>query len=136
MTDFISFKTLKRSTKPNSYLLAPPELCLASEPDSAPPEFNVTARALFSQLSEMIAAERNWGDLIADPEALRLKFIARTALMRFKDDVDIMVIAPDAQAGDGAAASLAIYSRSRIGYSDLGANQRRVDAIIAGLTAN
>jgi len=137
MTDFISFKTLKRSVKPNSYLLAPPGLCLASEPDQAPPEFNLTARALFSQLSEIIAGERSWGELVADPEALRLKFVARTALLRFKDDIDIMVIAPDTQSGNGAiGASLAIYSRSRIGYSDLGANKQRVDAIIARLTAN
>jgi len=137
MTDFISFKTLKRSTKPNSYLLAPPDLCLAAEPDDGAPTFANSARGLFSQLNEIIAGERNWGDLIADPQALRLKFIARTALMRFKDDVDIMVIAPDAQSGgDATGASLAIYSRSRIGYSDLGANKQRVDAIIARLTAN
>jgi len=136
MTEFISFKTLKRPLKPNTYLLAPPNLCLAAEPDAAPPFFSNSPRGLFSQLSEIIAAERSWGDVIADTEALRLKFVARTALMRFKDDIDIMIIAPDAQANSGeSGTTLAIYSRSRVGYSDLGANKKRVDQIIAKLTA-
>ncbi len=136
MTEFVSFRTLKRPAKPNTYLLAPPDLCLAAEPDAAAPSFSMSSRGLFSQLSEIIAGERSWGHVVADAEALRLKFIARTSLMRFRDDVDIMVIAPDAQANNGEnAATLAIYSRSRVGYSDLGANKKRVDHILAKLTA-
>ena len=137
MTDFISFKTLKRSSKPNNYLLAPPDMCLAAEPDDPAPIFANSARGLFSQLSELIASERRWSDLKADSESLQLKFIARTPLMGFKDDVDILVIAPgDAGGQSESGASLAIYSRSRVGYSDLGANKKRVESIIARLTAN
>lgn len=136
MTEFISFKTLKRPPKPNTYLLAPPNFCLAAEPDAASPTFPNSPRGLFSQLSEIIAAERNWGNVTADAEALRLKFVARTSLMRFKDDIDIMIIGPDPQTSSGEnGTTLAIYSRSRVGYSDLGANKKRVEYIIAKLTA-
>lgn len=129
MTDFISFKALKRPPKPNTCLVAPDNHCLAAEPDFAPPVMAMTARGLYSRLSEIIASERRWGKIQADPEALRIKFVATTGLMRFKDDVDIEVIEVD----DGKA-SFAIYSRSRIGYSDLGANRKRVSDLIHRVT--
>ncbi len=131
MTDFISFKSLKRPPKPNTCLAAPENHCLAAEPDFAPPTVEMTGRGLFSKLSEIISAERRWGSIETDAEQLRLKFIATTGLMRFKDDVDIEVIPVD----DGHA-TLAIYSRSRVGYSDLGANRKRVMDLIGRMTTN
>lgn len=125
MTDFISFKSLKRPPKPNTCLVAPENHCLAAEPDFEPPELDRTGRGLFSKLSEIIAAERSFGKVTADAEQLRLKFVATTGLMRFKDDVDIEVIPLE-----NGKATLAIYSRSRVGYSDMGANQKRVRKLI------
>jgi len=125
MTDFISFKSLKRPSKPNTCLVAPADHCLAAEPDFSPPHLNMSGRGLFSNLNEIIAAERQFGKLQADAEKLRLKFVATTGLMRFKDDVDIEVIPLE----DGKA-TFAIYSRSRVGYSDMGANQKRVRKLI------
>ncbi|MCR9078577.1 MAG: DUF1499 domain-containing protein [Hyphomonadaceae bacterium] len=125
MTDFISFKSLKRPPKPNTCLAAPENHCLAAEPDFAPPVMAMTGRGLFSRMSEVIASERRFGDFEADPENLRIKFVATTGLMRFKDDVDIEII----PVNEGKA-TFAIYSRSRVGYSDLGANRKRVKELI------
>ncbi len=91
----------------------------------------MTDRGLFSKLSEIIAAERSFGRVESDAENLRLKFVATTGLMRFKDDIDIEIIPIDQ-----GRSTLAIYSRSRIGYSDLGANQKRVRKLIGQLTTN
>lgn len=129
MSDFISFKSLKRPPKPNTCLAAPENHCLAAEPDFAPPVMAMTGRGLYSRLSEIIASEKRWGSIEADPEALRIKFVATTGLMRFKDDVDIEVIPVD----EGKA-TFAIYSRSRVGYSDLGANRKRVRDLIHRVT--
>ena len=129
MSDFISFKSLKRPPKPNTCLAAPENHCLAAEPDFAPPVMAMTGRGLYSRLSEIIASEKRWGSIEADPEALRLKFVATTGLMRFKDDVDIEVIPVDED-----KATFAIYSRSRVGYSDLGANRKRVRDLIHRVT--
>ena len=131
MSDFINFKSLKRPPKPNTCLAAPENHCLAAEPDFAAPEFLLTPRGLFSKLSEVVAAERSWSKVESDAEALRLKFVATTGLMRFKDDVDIEIIPLD----EGRA-TFAIYSRSRVGYSDLGANRKRVGKLIERVTAN
>ncbi|MEO0550145.1 MAG: DUF1499 domain-containing protein [Pseudomonadota bacterium] len=130
MTTFISFKTLKRSPKPNTCLVAPDGLCLAAEPDLPSPEFEDTPAELFAKLETLIQTERSWIDLAADAEDLKLKFIARSAIMRFKDDVDIAVL----PAASGPGSQLAIYSRSRVGYSDLGANRKRVDSLLNKLT--
>jgi len=128
MTDYISFKSLKRPPKPNTCLVAPNNHCLAAEPDFDPPLLEMTGRGVFSKLSEIIAADRSFGKVDSDAEQLRLKFVATTGLMRFKDDVDIEVIPLE----DGKT-TLAIYSRSRVGYSDMGANQKRVRKLIHDL---
>ena len=131
MTDFINFKSLKRPPKPNTCLVAPENHCLAAEPDFAPPEVDLSPRGLFSKFSKTVAATRGFGKVSSDAEKLRLKFVATTGLMRFKDDVDIEIIALE----DGRS-TFAIYSRSRVGYSDLGANRKRVTKIIEQVTTN
>ena len=131
MTDFVSFKSLKRPPKPNTCLAAPENHCLAAAPDFAPPEFAVGASALFAKVNNLIASERRWGNAQSDPQSLRIKFVATTGLMRFKDDVDIEVIPLDED-----KSTLAVYSRSRVGYSDLGANRKRVSALIEHLPTN
>ncbi|MEO0451654.1 MAG: DUF1499 domain-containing protein [Pseudomonadota bacterium] len=131
MSDFISFKTLKRPPKPNTCLVAPDAHTLATEPDFAPPVLNLTGRGLFSKFNEVVASERSFGRIEADAEALRIKFVATTGLMRFKDDVDIEIIPLD----EGRS-TFAIYSRSRVGYSDLGANRKRVTKLIDLVTTN
>lgn len=133
MTDYLDFSTLTRPPKPNNYLLAPPGLCQAAEPNAASPKFSETPRHVFSRLSEIISSERQWIDVRSDPDKLRIAFIARTPLMRFKDDVDIQILPPE---GDSGETQIAIYSRSRIGYSDLGANRKRVAELVHKLTAN
>ena len=57
----------------------------------------------------------------ADDSGLHAEFTSR--LLRFVDDVDCVV--------DPTAGVIQIRSASRVGYSDLGVNRKRVDAIRA-----
>ncbi|MDJ0922674.1 MAG: DUF1499 domain-containing protein [Henriciella sp.] len=131
MPDFISFKSLQRPAKPNTYLVAPDGLCLASEPDQISPELDLSPEDAFSRIETIVETENNWIDLHTDPSEFRMRFVARSPIMRFKDDVDIAVL-PSAT---GTGSQLAIYSRSRVGYSDLGANRKRVESLLEKLIA-
>lgn len=66
------------------------------------------------------------------PEAggLRLRYVAVTPMLRFRDDVDLLIL-PD----DDTGSRVAVYSRSRVGLSDLGTNRRRVEALERRLRA-
>jgi len=128
MTDFIDFKTLERPKSPNTYLLAPDGYCQQAEADQISPSFAATPAALFSACADIVENQKSWALAASDADAGRLQFISTSALMRYKDDIDIHVL----PAGTDAA-QLAIYSRSRVGYSDLGANAKRVSALLDAL---
>ncbi len=128
MKSFIDFAGLKRPSSPNTYLAAPPGLCANASPDDLTPPVAMPAADVFKVLEAHVGDLDGAQDLTSDPSDLRLAFVAVTALLRFKDDVDIAVFPRD----DGQA-DVAIYSRSRIGYSDLGANAKRGRALLAWL---
>ena len=128
---YLSFESFRRSQKPNNYLIAPEGLCQKSTPDQISPLIKKSPEALFRRLVGLFESGSGWKSLEYDEDNRRISVVAVTPLLRFKDDVDIRVIEepglPEGQIGS----RLAIYSRSRIGYSDLGANKKRVDALLA-----
>ena len=131
MTEFIDFKTLERPKSPNTYLLAPVGLCERAKPDHGPVRYSAPPDTVFAACMSAIEAQKNWTLAGADKAAGRLHFISTSKLMRYKDDVDILLV-PAADAPD--TVELAIYSRSRVGYSDMGANAKRVKALLGALS--
>ncbi len=130
MDPFIDFTALRRPPSPNTALIAPAGVTPLARPDAAPPVFDESPGALFARLDRLVRAERGWREVQADPAGLRLRFVAVTPLFRFRDDVDIAVLPVS---GAPERATLAAYSRSRVGYSDVGTNRRRLDRLIAAL---
>lgn len=126
-TPMIDFNTLKRPTKPNTYLVAPDGLLENSQADAAAPNYDKSATELFTQLIDIVKSEPAWSALAMDEDNLSLRFVATVPVFGFKDDVDIVVL----PSGEGS--TLAIYSRSRVGYSDFGVNRKRVQKILAAL---
>ena len=126
MTDFIDFTTLQRPASPNTALVAPAGLCQAAETDEDAPLFDASPDELFDRIVKRIEADRKWTPKSIDADTRRLSFVASTSLLRFKDDVDIQVLPIES----GQGATLAIYSRSRVGYSDLGANLKRIKKLL------
>ena len=74
-----------------------------------------------------VSARRDWPSVVIDDQAAQISFVPVSKLMRFKDDVSVKVLPV---AGDAAKSTLAIYSASRVGYSDMGANAKRVGALL------
>ncbi len=102
--------------------------CVCSKGDPAdaahyiePLRFSGDAEGAMARLRQLIE-DRDRAEVIeADGGYLRAVFTTR--LLRFKDDVEFEL---DAEAG-----LIHVRSASRLGYSDLGANRRRVEAIRA-----
>ncbi|MEN0077877.1 MAG: DUF1499 domain-containing protein [Pseudomonadota bacterium] len=103
----------------------------AAQADADSPVFPIGPGPLFSLVSRLVREDRSFKEFEEDVARMQISFVAVTSFLRFKDDVDIAVVpAPGAGAGAAASSHLAIYSRSRVGYSDLGANAKRVTSLI------
>jgi len=97
-------------TGSNAAYLGPPEA----------PVFDMTPDALFAEIERVVLSTPRVAKVAEGPEPLHASYIARTALWGFPDYVSVRVV----EAGGGA--SYAIWSRSRFGESDLGANAARL----------
>ena len=129
MTEPLDFATLEKATSPNRFLLAPEGLLQASEADAAAPTFTASPTEVFAALRAIVEAESAYGDVAVDETSLAIRFVATVPVFGFKDDVDAVVM----PAGTGS--TLAIYSRSRVGYGDFGVNRKRVNRILTALEA-
>lgn len=142
VADFLDFQTLVRPGSPNTFLLAPEGLCAQAEPDEISPVFAEAPEALHDHILSVLSGVRDTEIVVQDRPGGRIQAVATTDLMRFKDDMDIQILAVDrghedtsnAKSGNPAS-QLAIYSRSRVGYSDMGANAKRVRSLVKKLGA-
>jgi uncharacterized protein (DUF1499 family) len=123
----LDFATLQRPSSPNTCLVAPEGLCRSAQPDWAARRLAATPSAAFDAIRAAVQAEPRVRITVEDREAGRLAFEQRSRLMGFVDDVDVQVLA------DPAGAAVAIYSRSRVGYSDMGVNRKRVSRLLAAV---
>lgn len=130
MSKAVDFPTLERPTSPNTHLLAPEGLCLKASPDEPSPIFDRSPETLFKQLDQLVSGKKNWVIQDRNADTLQIELIAKTSVLKFKDDVSIRVLPIE---GDAGKSKLAIYSRSRVGYHDLGANRKRVHALLEEL---
>ncbi len=123
----IAFERLMRRTNPNDALACPPGECGSAEVDVRPLSYPVPASELRQRVRRYLGAQG--ADLAAfDDTSLHDRFVVRTPLMRFPDTVDVEIFPLDAD-----HATLAVYSRSQLGFYDFGTNLRRVRALLAAL---
>lgn len=117
----INFATLVRPTSPNTYLVCP-EGFSAVKPDQEAPIFSAALETVVKAW-ETVAAEQPRMTEVEDlrTERPQRTYVQRTALMGYPDIITVQIIDMN---GDGT--SIALYSRSQYGYSDMGANKRRV----------
>jgi len=116
----LDFATLRLPASPNAHLAAPPGV--TTERHETLPPFPVPVDAAWEALRRLAEGmERVW--LMAEWPVLRqAQWVARTRWMNFPDLINAQVV--EVQGGAGVF----LYSRSLIGYSDLGVNAKRVAA--------
>ena len=132
MPDLIEFPALKRPTRPNNWLVAPDGFAGTVTVDAAAPVFEKTPKQVFDVVMDLVLERVEWRLRASDPDTLRISFVAVTPLLKFKDDVYVQAVPVAGQAGKS---SVAIYSASRIGYSDLGTNAKRVNELLGLIDA-
>ena len=113
----MDFKTFKLTRKPNQYLVAPEGLCENATPHRTAPVFPVDPQKLEDAFADVALAEPRVTRKASDDG--QRDFVQRSALMRFPDTITFEAI----DLGNGKS-TLAIYSRSAIGHSDLGVNKK------------
>lgn len=124
------FAALTRAATPNQYLLLPSGFQAVATPDAVSPRFDVSVDRLETEALRVIRMQPRTVEIARDPEQRQYAFVQRTPILRFPDTITVRFVdLPDGRS------SLAIYSRSRIGRSDLGVNRRRVDGWLAAIGA-
>lgn len=126
----LDFAALELGPKPNQYLVCPADFCPRAEAHRAAPVYDVPVSVLRDAFLKMAGEQKRTTLLERDDAALKYEFVQRTAILRFPDYVSVEFIATGAE-----QSSLAIYSRSQYGYSDLGVNKKRINGWLDLLAA-
>jgi uncharacterized protein (DUF1499 family) len=124
----IDFASLERKPTPNQYIAAPAGATPLAQLDAENPVFPVPPERLRDIVIAVIADTPRTKILESSPDGLALKAVQRSAVFRFPDYIDVRIMPKD-----GAGSTLAIYSRSRFGYSDMGVNRKRVEGWLAAI---
>ena len=91
-----------------------------------PLAFSGDPAAALARLRRVVEAMPRTRVVGAEPSYLHVEFTSR--VFRFVDDVEFLV--------DASASRIDVRSASRVGYSDLGANRARVEAIREAFAAD
>lgn len=116
----LDFQNLTRTGKPNDALALPSTWDDRDRADLRAPVFRVAPDRLREAVLAIASREPRTVLVHLDEAAQQAEFEQRSALFGFRDTITVGIFGVD------GASSLAIYSRSNLGYSDLGVNRRRV----------
>ncbi len=117
----VRFEELERSKTPNDALVCPSGFCPA-ESDIMPPVFPVDAAVLRKAMRRALLSERRLTLVAVEDVPPSDRYVQRSEMMRFPDTVAVRYLDLE-----GGRSTVAIYSRSQIGRSDLGVNLKRIE---------
>ncbi len=93
-------------------------------PEVQPLALAASADAAFAAITAAAGTMTGWTVEAADAKARRLRAVARTSGLGFKDDI-VVVVFPQ-----GSGSVVQMRSRSRVGKGDFGANAQRIVAFL------
>ncbi len=118
--------TVDRQGPGNSVLVAPSGLA-ASPVDEEAGVYAVSPEELMLAVDSAALSRPRVTRLAGDPSSLFVTYVERSTVMAFPDYVSVRALPAE------GGATLAIYSRSRYGSSDMGVNGKRVSAWLEAL---
>ncbi len=126
----VEFETLRRPSRPNTALACPPGFCRDATADFDPGVFPVPEEELRRRITAFALAQPRVVPVYrhaAPGLPTQDRYVERSALMSYPDTIDVRFI-PLTE----STSTLAIYSRSQIGYGDMGVNLARIRRWIDG----
>ena len=123
----VDFATLQLEESPNQYLVCPADFS-AAKPHQESPVYDVSVAELRDKWFRLMENQPRVKPLSSDRANEQYSFEVLTPVIHFPDTVTVRFI----PLGE-ARSTLAVYSRSHYGHSDLGVNRRRITAWLEAL---
>ena len=118
--------TAPKPSTPNSYRVAPADSGI--DADAVAPVFNMSTKELAAKFDRVARDSGNVDVVGGSPESGFVTYVQTSTLFAFPDYISVKFIEIDAN-----TSTLAVLSRSRLGQSDLGVNEKRITAWLAQL---
>jgi uncharacterized protein (DUF1499 family) len=125
----VEFSTLTRRASPNDALICPVNVCPKASADSEPPVFTISAEALRQKVRATALSEARTSEIATGASDATLRFVQRSLLLRYPDIIDVLIVPKSS-----GASTLAMYSRSLVGRSDLGVNRARLERWLGAIS--
>ena len=126
--------TLERTGKPNDFLVCPADRCTAPA-DRVAPVLDVAALEQLHLWEEVVMMSDRTRILGLDETALTLHAEQRSRVFGFVDTIVVHVLPFDDGLPGTVSSTFAAYSRSELGFGDMGVNRDRLEAWIAKIKA-
>lgn len=129
MTDF---KTLQRPASPNTFLVCDEEYCPTAKSDMAAPVFDHAPEKVIAAWRRVLTGESKLTPVSADDAGMQYEYVQRSRLMNFPDTITVKFV----PLAGGKQTKVLVYSRSKVGYSDMGVNGKRLCRWLRALEAS
>jgi Protein of unknown function (DUF1499) len=129
----VDFETFTRGSQPNTALACPPGFCRNAVADFDPGVFPGSDEDLRARFTAFALEQPRVIPVYRDASPglpMQDRYVQRSAMLAFPDTLDVRFIALSDR-----TSTLAVYSRSQIGYSDRGVNLARIRLWTTGAMA-
>jgi len=121
--------TIERPSSPNTYYVAPQSM-VEERVDLEAPIYAAPAAIMANAFDQYVVTQPNVISLARSANGLFSTYVQRTPTLKMPDYISVKFIDLE----DGKS-TLAIYSRSRFGYGDLGVNKARIGLWLQSLSS-
>ena len=116
----INLLNFRRRRSPNDALIAPPNVFPDLPLDAQSPVLDASLAVLAQRLGTFANAQERL-EVLPNVSQHHYRFIQRTALLRYPDEIDVLLVPVDE-----AHSTYILYSRSAVGRRDFGVNLNRL----------
>lgn len=119
--EYLDLSQMSLPKSPNYYLMCPKDFCKNAKPQRIAHVYDVAPLKLLELWKEVIQSQPRVTEVFADPARGQWRYVQRSRILQFPDQITIQFIPVDAE-----STTLAIFSKSVYGYYDFNVNENRI----------